>query len=199
MIPKRIYFFWDGRPMPWLRFLALKSFKKFNQDWIIELWCPKHFTDKRITDLGIPIKKWISPKIYKGLILNGAQQSDIFQWYKLYETGGYYSDMDILYIKSINRLYRKSKNTDMLICCGKYLAIAFMGFAQHSIVLKNIINELLASYKQYTDNYQNVGNSAFYRSLGLTRGEHLSFIKAFEQKYPTLPYYNFKKKSFYNR
>jgi hypothetical protein len=193
MIPKIMYFFWDGRPMPWLRFMTLRSFVKFNPYWKVELWCPKPYINSKIIDLGIDIKQFTLPGIFKSKKLHGAQQSDIFQWCKLYETGGYYSDLDILFINNVFKLYKRSRDKHFMFTFIRYLKIAFMGFEAKSPILKNIIDILAASYTEDPDNYQTVGNIVVYKSLGLSFKNHRRFLDELAIRYPELPYYNYNK------
>ena len=38
MTPRKIHFFWDGRPLNYLRYQAFASFRKHNPDWEINYW-----------------------------------------------------------------------------------------------------------------------------------------------------------------
>ena len=38
MIPKRIFFYWSGHNLSWMRYMTLFSFRKLNPDWDIILY-----------------------------------------------------------------------------------------------------------------------------------------------------------------
>ena len=40
LIPKRIYFYWGGKSLPFLRYMTILSFRKYNPDWKIILCQP---------------------------------------------------------------------------------------------------------------------------------------------------------------
>ena len=41
-IPKIFHVYWGGGVMPYIRFLTVKSFMKYNPDWEIMFWYPKY-------------------------------------------------------------------------------------------------------------------------------------------------------------
>ena len=38
MIPLRAFFYWGGRPLPWIRRMGVLSFAKHNPNWTVELF-----------------------------------------------------------------------------------------------------------------------------------------------------------------
>lgn len=79
MIPRRAFFLWVGDDeLPWLRQLALDSFRKQNPDWQVDL-------------IRVPEK----------VDLLAAQSTDIFRYCELATTGGMYFDTDIVFFRPV--------------------------------------------------------------------------------------------------
>lgn len=121
-IPKIAFSFWEGPQFTYLHFLTIKSIKKFNPDFEIIVY---HSISKAENEC-VPWKSDEHGIEYKNIYcfdkireLEGIRiididfhkefnypdnisyifKSDIIRLYKLYEHGGIYFDMDILYIK----------------------------------------------------------------------------------------------------
>jgi hypothetical protein len=198
-VPKRIFFYWGNKEMSWLRYMTLYSFRKFNPDWEIEL----HVSDVKNLTRGWkgPIiqdfhtyetqeKNWL-PEVEKlGVKIKECpvlaeeatpiQNSDIFRWNELATNGGFYSDMDILFIKPIEEYYQQVKNfeTGISYHTGKkrrqrfanfngYFSIGFMFSAGNNRFFRDIFE---SSKTGDLINYQNAGVHAIYRMLGSTEG-----------------------------
>lgn len=125
-IPKRLFVYWGGEKLPWLRYMTIESFIKFNPDWEIIFIIPKTLSNILTWDGKQPERnslcyKDYMPKIYElekenkvkveifdfetiGLDnnYNEVHKSDFLRYYLLYSRGGVWSDMDILYYDSIN-------------------------------------------------------------------------------------------------
>ncbi len=141
-IPKIAYFYWGNAQLPYLRYLSILSFRKWNPDWEVNLYLPSKlyagalvntskdykFTGKDYSSylkgLNINIKTMNIPFIEeKCKDLEGAcgskqevYKSDFLRWYLLSTIGGLWSDMDIMYFKSmenlaINKPENKKTNT----------------------------------------------------------------------------------------
>ncbi len=123
MIPRICHFYWGGGPLSYLQYLSIVSFKKHNPEWTINLWMP------HVIEVTPPT--WSSDEqkdIYTGEDFlerakslctvvtidfgelgvikprHEAQRADIARWYVLYEYGGVWSDIDILYVRPLDRL-----------------------------------------------------------------------------------------------
>ncbi len=197
MIPKRIFFYWGNKEMSWLRYMTLYSFSKFNPDWEIELYVSDVKVLKKIwkqnvvqdfhsykgkdwmpevEKLGVKIKD--CPVIFDKC--NPVHNSDAFRWKELATNGGFYSDMDILYIKPIEEYYQKIKGfqTGIAYFTGKnskkysnfngYFSIGFMFSAGDNKFFKDVFDSVMAS-KNLTA-YQSAGVNCLYNMLGNTRG-----------------------------
>jgi hypothetical protein len=176
-------FFWGGGTLSWLRYMTLASFRHYHPDWDIclcrsdtgldKLWKTCEIEDvtgysgvnyfDRLADLNVLDVSWTCP--IPGL--STAQISDVFEWHTLANIAGFYSDMDVLYIKPIN--YDAWCKSDAVFCLsGGYMTIGFMGAGSQSPIFECIYNAAITHYNPA--NYQSLGAGAIYRLVGL---EHL--------------------------
>ena len=141
-IPKILHVYWGVGSLPYLRFQTVKTFMKLNPDWKIILWLPKHpskvltwntgqlnysstWADYTVDLLNLPIeKKYFDLKEY-GLSNNISEvhKSDFLRYHLLSEYGGVWTDMDILYFKSIVDLEvnkKENKDKETFVCISKY-------------------------------------------------------------------------------
>ena len=182
-IPKVMSFFWSDSPMSWLRYLTLKSFRVLNPDWEMKLytcattdsvaWRSKEVHDQRVytgldyfplvAELGVQILTYIPP--IKAL-LPPAHACDICQWDVLRTAGGFYSDMDILYMKPFN--YEKCCNFDVVYCLSiGYMTIGFFGASPNNPMFNEVYTEAIKSYNR--QEYQTAGADAILRIVGIKR------------------------------
>src|SRR5271157_5451473 len=124
-IPKILHLFW-GRvnPLSKLQIYTVLSFRKFNPDYKIKIWvnsipCEKwdmgdiklpEYTGKdyfnclydienvEIIDLDFQ-KVYRIPNLY-----NDVWRSDLFRYVILYEEGGFWSDFDVIWLNSIDKI-----------------------------------------------------------------------------------------------
>ena len=156
MIPKRMFFYWSGNNLSWMRYMTLYSFRKFNPDWEIVLYLSDNnntvktwnspeeqdfinykginYLDK-ITELNIKIEKviFLDPNNSKYVGLSPVHESDLFRYYQLYTNGGFYCDMDVLFFRPIDEFYNyvTQNNFDTIVYqCSNYMAIGFLGALQ---------------------------------------------------------------------
>ena len=118
---KTMTFFWSGEKLSWLRYMTLYSFRKLNPDWVMELYLSKtvknldeKWATREVQDNFSSISEDNIDKIYDLDInviehipqrhIHPAHNSDLFQWSWLGENSGFYSDMDILFIRPIDDL-----------------------------------------------------------------------------------------------
>ena len=193
MIPKRIFFFWGGGPMSWLRYMTLVSFKKLNPSWTIQLYRPTHEGNKKKTwndriqqdfsnynssddylyklkELGIEIIPWIlSPSNHPedltwNIKVGPSHKSNFFKWEQLSNQGGIYADMDILFIKPIDDFYNKIKNFNTGISYYKqYLSIGLLASQPNNNFFKSVFNHAFQTYTPLR--YQCVGVECVYNFL----------------------------------
>ena len=179
-IPKILHCYWGGRKLSYLRYLTLASFKQLNPDWQIILYKPlipeltyhwksgeQNYTDnfvdcwRRVEKLGITIKEIDFSKI--GFINNASEvhKSDYLRWKLLYEVGGLWSDMDILFIKPMDSLvFNKLENKEVnAVYCNNPNyghSIGFLMGSKGSEYFKTIHYASLKEYKK--EGYQCMGS-----------------------------------------
>jgi hypothetical protein len=161
-IPKRIFFYWGNKEMSWLRYMTLYSFRKFNPDWEIELYVSDVKNLTRTWDVqasqdffSYEGKNWFSDVEKLGVKIKECpvfaeqatpiQNSDIFRWNELTTNGGFYSDMDILYIKPIEEYYQQIKNFQTGIAVSQikkraFYSIGFMFSAGKDEFFKDVFD-----------------------------------------------------------
>lgn len=183
MIPKRIFFYWGGSTMSWMRYMTLYSFRKFNPDWEIVLFLSNDFSQKKwsgyekqdyfeykggnyidkVKDLNIKIGEINFKEFDKLNKLNPIYQSDMFRYYELYKNGGIYCDMDVLFFKSIDNFYCEIQQYDTIIHEHKnnYITIGFLGSSKDNEYFKDIFNFGLNNVQN--NDYQSYGVNLIYK------------------------------------
>ncbi len=178
-IPKRMSFFWASSPLSWLRYLTLYSFRWYNPEWEITLhradvgacrWKSSESQDSQnysgpdhmslIAELEINVVAW-KPLIEQ---LAPAHASDLCQWETLAGPGGFYCDMDILFVRPVP--YESMCTADVVCCLSNgYMAIGFFGGSPDNQMFRDVLQE---AQKGYRDNvYQSTGAEAIYRLSGV--------------------------------
>tara|TARA_R110002126_G_C10479673_1_gene501787 strand:- start:2862 stop:4475 length:1614 start_codon:yes stop_codon:yes gene_type:complete len=193
-IPKIAHFYWGSPKMSFLRYMTIVSFKKFNPDWSIHLYVPKsvsteifwrteggdnkHCSDsvdydgedyfsKLIDDVPIKVIKVDFSNTIIGSDAPEPHKSDLLRWQILSTSGGIWSDMDILYIKSLNTSHLNcNSKKDTIVCYDMELArgvnvipIGFLGSSKNNTFYKSIAKQSLISYDKIY--YQSIGERLF--------------------------------------
>lgn len=157
MIPKKIGFYWSKNKLSFLRYLTLYSFRKYNPDWAVTLYLDKAEPKKsewltpeqqdltqykgadyleKVKDL-VTVEEWESP-----IAMNPAHACDYCQWETLATRGGFFADMDILFLKSLNNFYEELCGNESLVCkVGYNLAIGFLGSSKGSDLYTTVYDE----------------------------------------------------------
>lgn len=172
---KKISFYWESNSMSWLRFLTIYSFRKYNPDWDIyvylsnnaiknKLWGSKEIQDffgykgknyfNQLRDLNVSFR-YFSQKDSKGAEISPSQKSNFFKWNLLATEGGFYADMDILFLRSINDIYEKTKQYDMGITYTSHYSIGFMFSNGNNSFFKKVYEECCKSFAR--ERYQGAG------------------------------------------
>lgn len=186
-IPKLAYFYWGAPILPYLRYMGLYSFKKFNPDWKITLFTPaelnteitwqtheneepldtEDYTD-RLSDLDIAVRKFDMGTIGYTNAMPEVVKSDLLRLHLLRTTGGFWSDIDILYFRSIENTLRP---TD----CQAYFCYRRGGVAQDNTPkngpLYHSIGFLMGEpgciqFDRLFNGARSVMNTAAYQSVG---------------------------------
>jgi len=119
MFNRIIHLYWGkNQPLSYLRALTVLSFHKLNPDWDVRLWVPSVPSQESPWKTGEQVNCYTGHDYLIDLcdfvyvidfesvgIPNSTPEvhkSDLLRWYLLAEYGGIWSDMDILYIKSLS-------------------------------------------------------------------------------------------------
>jgi hypothetical protein len=181
-IPQVAHFYWGGGPLSYLRFLSVKSFKKLNPAWQVIVHMPninssalptwatfqqqnvnisKDFRDQLDTlNINIVIHDFNSYGFDNQA--HEVHKSDFLRWKLLAEYGGLWSDIDILYIRSMDDLLENAEtNTgiDVLLCPlspPKKHTVGFMLGSKDNAFYKHINTLSLDNYDK--NSYQCMGS-----------------------------------------
>ncbi len=213
MIPKRIFFYWDGNKLSWMRYMTLYSFKKLNPEWDVILylsnnenniqsWNGSEIQDfsnydgidyiNKVEEIGIKIEKVEIPDDLKNTFssLSPIHKSDMYRYYELSKNGGFYCDMDVLFFRPIDNFYQKitENNTDTIIYqCFANIAIGFLGSSIENNFYKDVFNFGITHLN--TSNYQSLGVDLIYSMFGGNRANAFIMNKI-SMKYPQLNIYS---------
>lgn len=181
MIPKIVFTYWEGDQLSDLHYLTIYSFHKYNPDLDIIIYTdanPKNILREWNThEHSINIKKKIplsnliaiNPnKIFLRQInfqkeynfdnnISIIFKADFTRIAKLYEHGGMWFDMDILFIKPVPEFFFKEDNSYIFIY-AETIPTGLLIFKQKSELLKNIYYSALEIINsKRLDNYQKIG------------------------------------------
>jgi len=147
-IPKVAHFYWGGQKMSFMRYMTIKSFKKFNPSWSVHLYSSDQFTeiatwreadphhrsdsvDYKLSDNyynqlleEVPLKviKVDFSKTPVGNTASEVHKSDFIRWNLLYSHGGLWCDMDIIFHRSLSDLSLNThlnQEVDSVVCYDK--------------------------------------------------------------------------------
>ena len=179
-----VYFYWGGNaPVSFLRYLSIVSFKQYNPDFKIHLylssntqkeinWTTEEHSEKYTGKDYLEECKKISDVVEKfdmNLIgfsneLSEVHKSDIIRNWLLYSNGGIWSDMDILFFKS---LPEDLKNVDFMAQepILKYYTTSFSGGVKNSQFYKIFLEKqrqvkLERGYQKYATDL--LGTSTYH-------------------------------------
>ncbi len=144
-VPKICHIYWGGGKLIYLRYLTVKSFMKHNPDWEIILWYPvksykgrswginqnyQYVNDNLCKDylpelMELPILKIPVDFKAQGFRDTTAEihKNDYIRNVALATYGGLWSDLDIIYFKSMNNLkvnVKVNKTKESYVCIGSY-------------------------------------------------------------------------------
>lgn len=198
-IPKRMFFFYSGASLSWMRYMTMYSFKKMNPNWEVMLY----YEDKNVVsfnwghntqdfdyepskknyvsllkDVGVEVKTPVWEEKYRTRVskLNSIHQSDLYRLIELSTYGGFYCDTDVLFFRSMDDLYNKVN--------GKYDTLFHEYPSNDNTNQYWLTTGFLAScanneffkdafelgMNQYkNDNYQSCGAHLIYRLLGVEK------------------------------
>jgi hypothetical protein len=199
--------------------MSLYSFKKNNPDWEVFLYSTQgnnenpiykagESTDttatknyfQQIEKLGIQIINWDVDDVGLGGALKKlgpAQKSDLLAWHVLSTVGGFYSDMDIIYIKPMEEFYKQLGKTDTLVhYYDNHFSIGFLGSSPGNRFYKDLLSA--AKVRLVQNEYQSAGVSAINALCGFSRCQAIlpsnePILNILCNKYPSLNIQNLEK------
>lgn len=184
-IPKIAHFFWDGNPLSFLRWASINSFSVLNPDWELRLHMTKDNIEARWKSSE---NKHVNCDDYRGRLadidnleiidetelagMHGVHQSDILRTKYLSEDGGLWSDVDIIYHKSMDDLecnLSDYKDRDCGICrTPKWFPIAFMLSSPGALFFERVheiqihqMNSAIKRKDKRRNDYQRYGTNVF--------------------------------------
>ncbi|MHA2023963.1 MAG: hypothetical protein ACTSWQ_09915 [Candidatus Thorarchaeota archaeon] len=208
MVDKIVNFFWGGAGLSWMRYMTLYSFRKLNPDWTMRLYvCDSELRRKswstpevqdffcysgedligKVDDLNIEIREWSLP----GVVAGPQHKSNFFKWQLLANESGFYSDLDILYLKPMREYYEKMKGFDVAICFCSYFSIGFMASSGDNRFYRDVFNYTFKSYNPKV--YQSAGVISLCNMLREKRGQQRTKSELWDVLvgcYPNVQIYN---------
>ena len=200
--PKIFHYYWDDfKKFSYLNLYSLKTSVHYHPDFVHIIWCPID-PEKNITwseycnkdfNCDESWKKYLKeiekmPNveiIYKEIAkfinvskeMSEIHKSDLFRYKMLYKYGGIWSDLDIVYIKSITDIIDFDFDTINFLCKAiphevLYIPIGLM-FSKRNAKLFNTIFEI-AKNNYDPNKYQSMGSATFLKHFLNTTGEQLS-------------------------
>ncbi|MCK9596138.1 glycosyltransferase [Candidatus Pacearchaeota archaeon] len=184
-IPKVANFYWGSEKMSFLRYMTIHSFKTLNPDWSVKIYVPKNFVKEKLWedkfhqsdtvdyhqeyDYFDKLKKDFAVKIIEvdidtkqfGETLSEAQKSDYFRWALLYQSGGFWFDMDIVFIKPMSKIYFNDKINnvvDTVVCIdpnhGNFIGV-LSSHGNKNPYYRSLIE--MCKTKEMVNEYQSLG------------------------------------------
>jgi len=204
-IPKILNTYWGNSKLPYLRLLTIRSFVHHNPDWTVRLYYPKIIYDGPMRDSKSEDFEFTGKDYWKDVpesveqieidfddiidtsLLEECQHGHITSFkagftrqHLLSTTGGFWSDMDIIYLKPMLSLVLntpENAHLDTLVCIGSRLhSVAFMGTSP--------ANE----YAQYTfKKAQRRFQPGVYQAIGVKIvNDEFPAMKFIKKKFPNL-------------
>jgi len=188
-IPKIVHFYWGcNKVFSYLRYLTIKSFRKFNPDWEIFLHLPTYPCTKdptwnsgeqtgispsidylnKVQDLDVSI---IYHDFKKYGFFNDAHEvhkADFIRWQLLSDLGGVWSDVDIIYVAPMgDMLDNTPENSDATIAFCTYPGGAHtLGFLMSSTGNPLFAKIATIALKVFNpERYQGIGTDILNRFL----------------------------------
>jgi hypothetical protein len=183
-IPRCMNFFWTGLRLSWMRYMTLYSFRRYHRDWRIVLHCmPARLAGQKswasseqqdcqvykgpdyfghLDRIDVEVETWIGgDEVPERLAPSHA--CDLCQWEILSTNGGWYSDLDVLYLRPLP--YKRTCQADAVFCLtDSWMAIGLMAAAPNTRLFGAIRESAIGNYSR--EKYQSTGAEAVYRLAG---------------------------------
>lgn len=208
MIPKIIFTYWEGDQLSELHYFTIYSLHKHNPELNIIIYTgenPKNILNKWDTkehsiniERTIPISKLIKINPEKISLqpinfeknynfdnnISIIHKADFIRIAKLYEHGGIWFDMDILFIKPIPNFFFEEKVNVFIFIYSRIIPTGFLAAVPKSNFLEILYKsslEIILNKKLY--NYQQIGPCLWIEEYNkLDKNEKLN-IKILDNKY----------------
>lgn len=179
--PRRMSFFWSG-PMSWLRFLTISTFIQHNHEWEVHLYQPRvdcapkpwrtHEDDDN-SYRGKDYRECLPSSVITHVFdtepgLPAAHACDLFQWQLLGSHGGFYADMDIIWLQPLEPMREAIDRADVMFCLESgVLAIGFFSVSQGCRMFRDFSRA--CRWRGGKANYQQFGTNMIYRFCGISQ------------------------------
>ena len=181
---RRMNFFWGNDRMSWLRYMTIYSFCKLNPDWSVTLHrCPdrgitnKYWVEKNCQDfhsydgpdysgetekLNLDVVEWTPP--VNRPELGPSHLSNLFKWGLMATDGGWYADLDILWVRPMaHYLDTVEFSEDMAICYRRgYFSIGLLASRGNIGLFRHVLN---VANNATSECYQSAGVTALYTAM----------------------------------
>ncbi len=122
-----------------------------------------------------------------------SHQSNFFKWRLLATENCVYSDMDILYVKSLDTIYDELNSCDMSINHnGAYFSHGFMSSKKYNFFFSGLYSFLIRNFQ--AESYQGAGSNMIYAYLGVVAPDALTELS---RRFPKMTIWNFPKELVY--
>ena len=196
-------FFWAGASMSFARYLTLATFCKLNPNWTVRLYqCHGNFKRNwnsrerqdfenydgenylELVNVDLPQVEFHEFKCPD--VDTPVHASDIFQW-EILKSGGWYSDMDILYLQPMDVATAFTEDADLVFSFpangGRDFTIGFLGSSEN-----RFYDDISKTAKQLADkNYQSAGVDVFRHLFNVPASNGaFEMLWRINKKYPDL-------------
>lgn len=181
-IPNRMHFFWGGASLSFMRFMTLYSFRRHHPDWDVFLcqmpdnmvgdrqWSSTEKMDhdgQQLDDysdylqkINVEVTQW-EPMHGMPRKLAPSHACDLFEWSMLSTTGGWYADMDILWI---GRLPSIQEANAVFCLSDRWVAIGLFASTPGNRLFREVLRTAMRDYAP--NKYQSTGAEAIYHLAG---------------------------------
>jgi hypothetical protein len=177
--------FWAGGPLSWLRYMTLRSFRTLNPAWDMTLYVANspqhsaHWNTGESSDavtyrgrdwlpdvpaLGVHVQQ--APPQWLHNAKAPAQMCDVLQWSVLGQLSGFWSDIDILWVRPLDEVADYMQHAHAVLCNSSgYAAIGLLASAGDTETFNAISDTARANLDP--QRYQSAGAEAIYRLAGV--------------------------------
>jgi len=177
-IPKNFNVFWGGGTLSFMNLLTVISFHEHNPDWKINLFRPKvlksfspAFWQTKEQSHKLQCKDYFNYLEHLDFVddirldydfLNYCYhhpviKSDMARYNIMSEYGGIWSDLDIVYLNSVDKLIKNNHKYNLFVSYGEYHSIGFYIADKHHPFFLKLCSEVQNWKKVKAINYQYFG------------------------------------------